>query len=155
MEGGTDTLLGRFLCFRFFFWYLIFVGFFWFFFFLPFYHSVVPLGFLPLEVRVTLPGENQLRQSRATQTTVHSGCFSVCLIHRTLTWTTGFLTCVCDIFTCVYTRGGEGGGVGTSVYSLIRKTFVGYRICTDFGLRGKWPTVGTQSLPRNGHPSIW
>ena len=40
-----------------------------------------------------LPGESQLRQSRATQTTVHAGCFSVSIIHRTLAWTTGFLTC--------------------------------------------------------------
>ena len=39
------------------------------------------------------PGESQLRQSRATQPTVHAGCFSVSIIHRTLTWTTGSLTC--------------------------------------------------------------
>ena len=36
------------------------------------------------------PRENQLRQSRVTQPTVHAGCFRV---HRTLTWTTGSLTC--------------------------------------------------------------
>ena len=39
------------------------------------------------------PGESQLRQSRATQLTVHGGCFSVSIIHRTLTQTTGSLTC--------------------------------------------------------------
>ena len=39
------------------------------------------------------PGESQLRQSRATQPTVHAGCFRVSIIHRTLTWTTGSLTC--------------------------------------------------------------
>ena len=39
------------------------------------------------------PGENQPRQSRAAQPTVHAGCFSVSKIHRTLTWTTGSLMC--------------------------------------------------------------
>ena len=35
----------------------------------------------------------QLRQNRATQPTVHAGYFSVPIIHRTLTGTTGSLTC--------------------------------------------------------------
>ena len=43
---------------------------------------------------------------------VHAGHFVVSRVHRTLTWTTGSLTCV-----SIYTR-------GTSVYSLIRRTFV-------------------------------
>ena len=34
------------------------------------------------------PGESQL-----SQPPVHAGCFSVSIIHRTLTWTTGSLTC--------------------------------------------------------------
>ena len=33
------------------------------------------MGFLPGEIRVAFPGESQLRQSRATQPTVHAGCF--------------------------------------------------------------------------------
>ena len=41
-----------------------------------------------------LPRENKLRQNRATQPTVHAGYFSVSIIHRILTWTTGSLTCV-------------------------------------------------------------
>ena len=32
--------------------------------------------------------------SRATKPTVHAGSFSVSIIHQTLTWTTGSLTCV-------------------------------------------------------------
>ena len=28
--------------------------------------------------------------------------FVVSIIHRTLSWTTGSLTCVCDLFACVY-----------------------------------------------------
>ena len=39
------------------------------------------------------PGESQLRQSRATQPTVHAGCFNVFIIHRTLTWSAGSSTC--------------------------------------------------------------
>ena len=39
------------------------------------------------------PWKSQLWQSRATQPTVHAGCFSVSIFHRTLTWTTGSWTC--------------------------------------------------------------
>ena len=51
---------------------------------------------LPWRIRVAFPGESQLRQSSATQPKVRIGCFSACLIHRTLTWTTGPLTCARD-----------------------------------------------------------
>ena len=53
-----------------------------------FYNCTVPFGFLPWGIRVAFPGESQLGQSRATQPTVHAGCFSVSVLHRTLTWTT-------------------------------------------------------------------
>ena len=66
---------------------------FFFFFSLTFYKCIVQIGFLSLEIRVAFPGESQLRQSRASQPTVHAGRFSVSIIHRTLTWPTGFLTC--------------------------------------------------------------
>ena len=39
------------------------------------------------------PGKSQLRRSRGIQPTVHAVCFRVSIIHRTLTWTTGPLTC--------------------------------------------------------------
>ena len=58
-----------------------------------FYNCIVPVGFLPWEIRVAFPGESQLLQSRTTQPTVHAGCCSVSIIHRTLTWITGSLTC--------------------------------------------------------------
>ena len=48
---------------------------------------------------------------------VHAGFFVVSIVHRTLTWTTGSLTCVCDLFACVCT-------LGTSVSGLIRRTYV-------------------------------
>ena len=40
-----------------------------------FYNCIVPMGFLPWKIRVALSGKSQLQQSRATQTTVHAGCF--------------------------------------------------------------------------------
>ena len=43
------------------------------------------------------------------------GYFDVAIIHRTLTWTTGSLTCVCGLYACAYT-------LGTSVNSLIRRS---------------------------------
>ena len=58
------------------------------------YNCIIPMGFLPWKIRVAFPGESQLRHSRATRLRVHAGCFSVSIIHRTLTWTTGSLTCV-------------------------------------------------------------
>ena len=61
--------------------------------FTNFYSCIVLMGFLPWEIWVAFPGESQLRQGRATQPTVHAGCFSVFIIHRTLTWTTRSLTC--------------------------------------------------------------
>ena len=51
------------------------------------------MGFLPWENRVAVPGESQLQQSRATQPTLRAAYFSASIIHRTLTWTTGSLTC--------------------------------------------------------------
>ena len=53
----------------------------------------VPLRFLQWEIRITIPGESQLRQSRSIQPAVHVGCFTVSIIRQTLTWTTGSLTC--------------------------------------------------------------
>ena len=59
--------------------------------------------------------------ARAALPSPTSACwvFRVSVIHQTLTWTTGFLTCVCDhAYACMYTRrGGGGGGVGTSTAS--------------------------------------
>ena len=51
------------------------------------------MGFLPWGIRVAFLGESQVRQSGATQPTVHAGCFSVSIIHPTPTWTSGSLTC--------------------------------------------------------------
>ena len=61
-------------------------------FFPTLYNCLVTMGFLPQAIRVAFLGESQLRQSRATQSTVHAGCLVFPIIHRTLTRTTGSLT---------------------------------------------------------------
>ena len=62
--------------------------------YLLYFTTVLPQqDFFPTENSVAFPGESQLRQGRATQPTVHAGYFSVSIIHRTLTRTTGSLTC--------------------------------------------------------------
>ena len=63
------------------------------------------LGFLQWEIRVAFLGESQLRHSRATQPTVHGGCFRVFKIYWTLTWTTGSFTCA-QMLTYALTHGG-------------------------------------------------
>ena len=77
---------------------------------LLFYNCIVPMGFLPWEIRVAFPGKSQLRQSRATQPTVHAGSSGVSIIHRTLTWTTGSLTCAHMLMRAI-----AHGGVRTHV----------------------------------------
>ena len=37
------------------------------------------MGFSPWQIRIAFPGESRLRQNRATQPTVHVGCFCVSL----------------------------------------------------------------------------
>ena len=56
-------------------------------------NCIVPKGFLPWEIRVAFPGESQLWQRCTTQPMMHAGCFSVSIIHWTLTWTMGSLAC--------------------------------------------------------------
>ena len=60
-------------------------------FFVNFLQPFCPKGISPTRNSDCFLGESQLRQSRATKPTVHAGCFSVSIIHRTLTWTTGSL----------------------------------------------------------------
>ena len=74
----------------------------YFFFFLQLYP---PIGISPMGNRVAFPGESQLRQSRATQPTVHAGRFGVSIVHRTLTWTTESLTCA-QMLTYAIVHGG-------------------------------------------------
>ena len=62
--------------------------------FVLFYSNCIfPLEFLSWETRVVFAGESQLRQSRATQSTVHAGCFNISTIYRTLMWTAGSSAC--------------------------------------------------------------
>ena len=51
------------------------------------------------------------QQSCVSQPTVHAGCFSVSIIHRTLTQATEFLTCAQTLMQAIANReGAEGGG---------------------------------------------
>ena len=103
--------------------FLFFFFFFFFFFCCTFYNCIVPLRFLPWEIQVAFPGENQPRQSRTTQSTVHAGFFSVSKIHRTLTWATGSLTCAqMEMFATAH------GGVRTPWESLYWKLTLGEKI---------------------------
>ena len=61
-----------------------------------FNNCIVLLGFLPWEIRIAFTEESQLRQSCTTQPTAHVGCFSLSIIHQTLTWTTESLMCVTE-----------------------------------------------------------
>ena len=47
------------------------------------YNFIVPVGFLLWEIQVAFHWESLLRQSRATQPTVHFVCFIVSIIHQT------------------------------------------------------------------------
>ena len=51
------------------------------------------------------PGESQLRQSRATQPTVHAGCLSVSIIHRTLDTDYTIFNVRADVNACDCTQG--------------------------------------------------
>ena len=86
--------MGRGLSFCLFCLFVCFLSFFFPFFFFSSNKCIVPLGFLPREIRVAFCGESQLRQSRTTQPTVHARCCAVLpQSDELLTGTTGSLTC--------------------------------------------------------------
>ena len=76
------------------------------------------MGFLPWEIRVAFPGESQLRQNRATLSTVHAGCSSISPIHRTVAWTTGSWTYAQMLMHAIAHGVGGGGGYGHTKESL-------------------------------------
>ena len=87
------------------------------------YNCIVRMGFLPWEIRVAFLGESQLRQSRVAQPTVHAGCCSVSIVHRTLTWTTGSLTCAQMLMHAI-----AHGGVQTHVRESALRVDCGRKI---------------------------
>ena len=110
---------------------------------LLFYNCIVQMRFLPWEIRVAFSGESQPRQSRATQPTVRTGCFSVSKIHRTLTWTTGSLTCPQMLMQAI-----AHGGVRTHVRESVLKVDSGRKIPFRTGesnLRHQWHQHRDQS----------
>ena len=88
------------------------------------------MGFHPWKIRVAFPGESQLRQSSTTQPTVHAGCFSVSISHRTLTWTRESITCAPMLL-----RATAHGGVWTLWESLHWKLTLGEKSLSAPGSR--------------------
>ena len=84
--------------------------------------------FFTWEIRVAFPKKSQLQQSRAIQPLinykVHAGSFRVSITHRTLTWTTGYLTCApAHSYACVYTRGlGTSTAIQHNIMAMLHST---------------------------------
>ena len=79
------------------------------------------MGFSHGKIRLLFRGESQQRQSCATQPIAQSGCFSSFITHRTLTWTTGSLTCTQVVMHVIAKGGGGGRGwVGGDVRTHVR-----------------------------------
>ena len=79
---------------------------------LHFVHFVVPMGIFPTgnlgHFSQGKPAATELESHYPTliNNKVHAGSFHGSVIHRTLTWTTGSLSCIRDRFyVCVYTLG--------------------------------------------------
>ena len=70
-----------------------------------FYNRIVPMGFLPREIRVAFPGESRLGQSRATQPTVHAGCFIILHNPSDSDMDYGIFNVHTDVNACFCTRG--------------------------------------------------
>ena len=73
-------------------------------------HFVVPMGIVPMgsacHFPLGKPAATESRYPTLSNYKVHAECLSVFIIHRTLTWTTGSLTCARDRSgACVYTFG--------------------------------------------------
>ena len=95
-------------------------------FFFTFYNCIVQMGFPPWKIRVAFPGESQLRQSRYP---TYCACWVfVSIIHRTLTWTTGSLTCAQMLMHAI-----AHGGVRTHVREPAVKVDSGRKILCRTG----------------------
>ena len=92
---------------------------------------------------------------------VHAGSFRVSIIHRTLTWTTGSVTCVRDhSYACLNTRGlGTPTASQRSIFDS-EKLSHNFFLCsflTGFEPRGLWissPTLYQLSHPRHNPPPL-
>ena len=70
-----------------------------------YYDGIVRMGFLQCEIRVVFPGESQLDRVALPNLLRMLGVFSVSIIHRTLTGTTGSLTCAQMLMRAIAQRG--------------------------------------------------
>ena len=107
------------------------------------------------ETLVAFPKESQLQQCRATHSLinykVHAGSFRVSLIHRTLRWTTGSLTCVLDHSgACVYIL-----GLGTptaSQHNIFDSEKLTNCPCATDGIRTSVLRISSPTLYQLSHP---
>ena len=117
-----------------------------------FSNCIVFMGFIPWEIQVTLLGESQLQQSRATPPTVHAGCFGVSIIHQTLTWTKGSLTCAQMLMHAI-----AQGGVRTHVRECALRVDSGKKIPCRTGesnLRQRHDGLMLKPTELHPHPSF-
>ena len=91
----------------------------------------------------SFPGENQLRQSGATKPTVCAGHFSVSMIHRILTWTTGSLTCAQMLMHAI-----AHGGVRThEIKSALKVTLGGKKSLATPGIEPASAACRSDTVP--------
>ena len=108
-------------------------------------NCIVQVGFLRWEIRAAFPRESQLRQSRATRTTMRAGCFSVDLIHRTLTWPTPSLTCTQMLIHAI-----AHGGVHTIAHRIRESV-----LKADCGRKFSWRIGDSNLRQRRAGPMLY
>ena len=112
--------------------------------------------FLLWKIRVAFPKEIQLPNPKQNNYKAHAGSFRVSTIHRTLTWTSGSLTCVPDhSYACVYTR---GLGMSTSQHNIFDSEKLSQVCLVLLTQTGFEPRVFGSRARRSTHwatPSPW
>ena len=99
-----------------------------------FVHCVVPMGFSPMgnygRFPQGKPGATESRYPTLIYNKAHAGSFRVCIVHRTLTWTTGSLTCLRDhSYARIYTRRWSHR-LRVSITFLTRKNSHNFFLCS-------------------------
>ena len=113
-----------------------------FFFFLSsFFQLYCPIGISPIGNSDCFPMSNQPCHSQATQSREHAGCFSGSIIHRTLTRTTGSLTCLLMLMRAI-----AHGGVRTPLERLPWKWTFGEK---SIAASGNWTCISGVSVWRS------
>ena len=120
-------------------------------------HFVIPMAIFPMgksgRFAQGKPAATESRYPNAySNYKVHAGSVRVSIIHRTLTWTTGSLTCVRDhSYACVYIQGGWAHPQRVSTTFLTRRNSHKFFLCSwrgsNSGLWSSSPTLYQLSHP--------